>query len=314
MDLTAKEFELLLCEFCKQDLPLHFNVKHDEKEVGGESETERQIDVKISGRIGISDFLICGEAKNWNSPVDITTVDGLVGKYFLGEVRASKVILFSKSGYTKAAITRATALKIELLQPDELGHPIKAVPYVVGMCQLGMMIVKMIYDGREQNIMSVDPNEYVILKGGEQISFRQLVARNIVNQLRLMFDKTINTDLAKMNAKEFNVLYELKQKPGCRYNGNFEVEVNLRWDYFLENLNAGVLRHLNSDEVRIVDFQKTPLTAISNVLFSPSKIDFENKQDCINHLANNNPSKLIMVFNDPDQLERNPHRPLLLQL
>jgi hypothetical protein len=314
VDLTAKEFELLLCEFCKQDLPMHFKVEHDEKEVGGESEARRQIDVKITGRIGISDFLICGEAKNWNTLVDITTIDGLVGKYFSGEVRANKVILFSKNGYTEAAITRAKALKIELLQPDELGKPIKAVPYVVGMCQLGMMIVKIIYDGREQNLMAIDPNEYVILKGGQNISFSQLVARSVVNQLRLMFGKTINTDLAKINVKEYNILYELKQKPGYRYNGNFEVEVNLQWNYFLENLDAGVLRHLNTNEVRIVDFQKDPSKAISNVLLSPTKSDFEQKEDCINHLAKKFPSVMIMVFSDPDQLKQDPHRPLLLQL
>ena len=107
MDLTPKEFEELLCEFCKQDLPNHFVVEHDVKDSGGESGNRRQIDTKIRGRIGVSDILICGEANNWNEPVGSETIDGLVEKYLSGEIRANKVIVFSNRGYTEPAITRA---------------------------------------------------------------------------------------------------------------------------------------------------------------------------------------------------------------
>jgi len=93
MDLTPKEFELLLCQFCKQDLPPHFKVEHNIKDIGGESENKRQIDTKITGRLGISDILICGEARNWNEPLGSEAIDGIIGKYLSGEIRANKVIL-----------------------------------------------------------------------------------------------------------------------------------------------------------------------------------------------------------------------------
>ena len=70
MELTAEEFELLLCEFCKQDLPPHFTVEHNTRNIGGEPENKRQIDTRIKGKLGISDILICGEAKHWNDKVD----------------------------------------------------------------------------------------------------------------------------------------------------------------------------------------------------------------------------------------------------
>ncbi len=57
LELTAKEFELLLCEFCWQDLPPHFVVEHNTRNVGGESLNKRQIDTKISGSSGYLKFL-----------------------------------------------------------------------------------------------------------------------------------------------------------------------------------------------------------------------------------------------------------------
>ncbi len=50
MNLSPNEFEILLCEFSKQDIPENFTVEHDVKEVGDLSESYRQIDTKIRGK------------------------------------------------------------------------------------------------------------------------------------------------------------------------------------------------------------------------------------------------------------------------
>ena len=101
MELSSEQFEKLLCSFCAQDLPPHFKVEHNVKDVGGESKNRRQIDVKIQGKLGVSEIVICGEAKYWNEAVGSETIDGLVGKYFSGEIRANKVKTFLNLVKTK---------------------------------------------------------------------------------------------------------------------------------------------------------------------------------------------------------------------
>ena len=167
MDITAKEFELLLCEFCKQDLPADFKVEHDIRDIGEESGNRRQIDTKITGRLGISNILICGEAKNWSEKVGSETIDALVGKYLSGEIRANKVICFSIKGFTKPAVERAKLLGIELLEPSELEHPIQKIPHIVAIGYLGIMKVNVSYNGVQQNLFASSPQDYIILKGKE---------------------------------------------------------------------------------------------------------------------------------------------------
>jgi hypothetical protein len=103
MDLGAKEFEILLLEFCKQDLPTGFTVKHDVQMAGGESGSKRQIDVEITGRLGISEIVIYGEAKKWKRKLGNDTMDGIIGKYFSHESRANKVILYSNKWVCKGS-------------------------------------------------------------------------------------------------------------------------------------------------------------------------------------------------------------------
>src|SRR5687768_13158383 len=257
MDLTPAQFEQLLCEFCKQDLPPDFTVEHDIKDTGGESGNKRQIDTKIKGRLGISDILICGESKNWAEPVGIETIDSLVGKYLSGEIRANKVIVFSKQGFTAPAVKRATILGIELLEPMEIGKPIQQLPFVVAVGYLDQMMISMSNNSPQHNLMS-HPDNYVLLKGAEKISFSQNLYRIILDRLRRIPNKDIYSDLSKMNVEDHNVMYEIKQKEGYRYNANFEVEVCLKWDYFYQFLPEGVLKHVNSGKMKLVNLQGNP--------------------------------------------------------
>jgi len=100
--------------------------------------------------LGVSDILICGESKNWNKPVGSETIDGLVGKYLSGEIRANKVIVFSNQGYTAPAINRAKQIGIELIEPKELGVPIKNIPFIIGVGYLGQMIITATHKSPQQ--------------------------------------------------------------------------------------------------------------------------------------------------------------------
>ncbi len=311
MELTPKEFELLLCEFCKQDLPPHFTVEHDIREVGGESGNKRQIDTKIKGRLGVSDILICGEAKNWNEEVGSPTIDELVGKYLHGEIRANKVIVFSNHGYSAPAITRAKFLGIELLEPLERDKPLKPIPHIVGVGYLDQMIITLSHNSPQQNLMAINTDDYIILKGEERLSFHQFIFRNVVVKLKSMGIKTIYNDLSKLVIKEANVLYELRQKEGYRYNANFEVEVTLKWDYFFENLSAGVLRHINTGHLKFVNLQGNLFEILSKVLFSPTKGNYEIREECIKNVVEINAGHtFLLCMPDPDVHKTNPHEPV----
>lgn len=311
MDLTPKQFEELLCEFCRQDLPSNFTVEHDTKDVGNESGNRRQIDTKIKGRLGVSDILICGEAKNWSEQVGSETIDGLVGKYLSGEIRANKVIIFSNQGFTEPAARRGKILGIELIEPRSLGNPLQPLPYIVAVGYLGQMKVRISHKSPQQNLMAVDVNDYIILKGEERISFQQNIKRLVARQLKAIRNKTVDTDLSKITVKDTNVLYELKQKEGYKYNGDFEVEVSLVWDYFFEMLPTGVLHHVNSGEIKFVNLQANTFEALNKVLLSPTKGNYESKDALIENVIKKNPGHTFhFCLVDPDRNKTHPKEPI----
>lgn len=311
MELNATQFEHLLLEFCKQDFPPGFVIEHDYKETGIESENKRQIDVRIKGRLGISEILICGEAKNWNEPVGSEVIDGLVGKYLSGEIKANKVILFSNMGFTEPAITRAKKLGIELLQPYKVGSPIIKVPYIVSVGYLDQMIVEMVYDGTQQNLMSLQIDNYIILKGQERISFQQMIYRSVISSLRNLPNLDIHIEIAKLTVNESNVLYELKSVPGERHNGHFKVEVKLKWDFFVEDVDDSVLLHVNTDESLHVKLDSDKFAVLKKVLLSDTKRNYESRSACIISEADNVIANVFaIVMTDPDQNKTDPHNPL----
>ena len=311
MDLTFKEFELLLCEFCKQDLPPHFTVEHDIKEIGGESGGKRQIDIRIKGRLGISEILICGEAKYWGVPIGSDTIDALVGKYFSGEVRATKVILFSNHGYTKPAIERSKLLGIELLEPTDIGNPIKITPYIVGIGYMRQMVMQITHKTPQYTQMSVDLEDYTIIKGEERISLQQNIFRILKMRLILMGHKDFKTDLSAFLVKDSNVLYELNNSNGGHYTADFEVNVSLFWDYFIENFPAGMLRHVNKNKIIFVNLQGNPFKVLKKVLLSPTKINYENKDELLqNVILKNTGHVALWCMPDPDKQKIDPGNPV----
>lgn len=311
MDISPVQFEKLLLEFCKQDLPPNFVVEHDIKEIGGESGNKRQIDVRIKGRIGISEILICGEAKNWNAEVGSETIDGLVGKYLSGEIRANKVILFSNNGFSLPVVERSRKLGIELLHPKKLGHPILPISYIVTVGYLGPMTIEVTHEGPQQTFLNVNIDEYVIIKGAERISFHQFVYRQTVNTLRSAPELNLRIEVGTLKLKESNVLYELKSKPGYRYNGHFSIEVKLNWDFFAEDLDGAILHHVNTSSDLQLNLQGTDLEILNNVLLSPTKRNYDNRGECIIKEATNSDEHFLLVcIVDPDQHRLDPHHPI----
>ncbi|MFN8206591.1 MAG: restriction endonuclease [Bacteroidales bacterium] len=312
MQLTDKQFELLLCEFCRQDLPLDFNVEHDIKDVGEESGNKRQIDTKITGKVGISDLLICGEAKDWSDKVGSGEIDAIVGKYFSGEIRANKVILFSNSGYYEPAITRAKKIGIELLEPYEINKPISKIPFISAVGYLNQIQVKIAHKRPQENLFSGNFDDYIIIKGDERLTFNQYVKNNVVQKLK-RYDKVnsiIDLDIPQLTFEESNVSYELKQKKDFLFNGNFYITTNIKWDYFVENLEAGILRHLNTDEIKLINLQGSILETARKVLLSPTKINYEKKEDLMNDIINKHEFyKFFLCVTDPDRNKINPINP-----
>ena len=279
--ITPEQFELLLCEFAKKDLPLNFNVEHDIKDEGQESKNLRQIDTKITGKLGVADILICGEAKNWSKPVGSEFVDGLVGKYLSGEIRANKVIAFSNMGYTNPSIERCRKLGIELIEPAVLGEPIQEIPYIIGVGTIGQTLLTLTHNSQQQNLMALDQSQYVILKGDEKLSFNENLFRLVKAELGKITPKEITNDLSKLKIRDANVLYELKFKEYHKFNADFDMEVNIHWDYHCLKLPSGKLRHLNSNEEHFVHLSGDSMETLSKVLLSTEKTVYESKQQCI---------------------------------
>ncbi len=312
MDLSPKEFELLLCEFCKQDLPAHFIVEHDIKNIGGESGGKRQIDTKITGKIGISDILICGEAKNWNEPVGSETIDAIIGKYFSGEIRANKVILFSNEGFTAPAISRAKLCGIELLQPVEVGKALKTVPYIVGIGSLGRTTLRLVGKTAQHTIMSMNSDDYRIIKGEEKISCNQNIYRLLKPIVSKILDKTISTNLSRFTFKDSNVLYELKDKEHFHYTADFEIDQLLKWEYLVEYLPAGILYHVNTEQTKFVNLQGKLNDVILKVVSSPTRTYYDSREDLVHNILNKTDGHvLLLCLADPDELKVNPQKPLL---
>jgi hypothetical protein len=311
MNISPKEFELLLCEFSKQDLPENFTVEHDIKDIGEESKNYRQIDTKIKGKLGIAEILICGEAKNWGKPVGSETIDALVGKYLSGEIRANKVIAFSNKGFTEPAFTRAKQLGIELLEPEILGQPIQEIPYVVAVGSIGQMLLRLTHFTQQQTFMALNQDEYTILKGDEKISLIQNVFRLVTEKLKEMESRDINIDLTKIKVRDANALYELKSKEFHKFNADFDIEVNINWDYHCLNLPSGILHHLNSGDIKFVHMEGDVHQSMNKILLSPNKKIYESKTDCLEEISKYKGYIFNMCLIDPDRNKTNPNEPKL---
>lgn len=107
-----KRFEQLVADIQKDLAPEGFVVTPNDKILGQDTETMRQIDVSIRGNIGQFEMLMILEAKDYNVPVDVPTLEAFMG--LAKDVRAQKAGMVSASGFSKATKTAAAKSAIDL--------------------------------------------------------------------------------------------------------------------------------------------------------------------------------------------------------
>lgn len=91
-------------------------VQHDVQLVGS-SGAPRQIDVVVRHRQGLYEHLIIVECKYWNTNVSRLHVDALATA--VGDLKASRGVIFSTQGFQEGAVTAAAQFGIELFKVRE---------------------------------------------------------------------------------------------------------------------------------------------------------------------------------------------------
>ena len=71
----------------------------------------REVDVVAKATVGTYDIYISVECRDHKRPSDVTWIESMAKKH--ESLLTSKLVLWSRSGFTKAAITKAKALKID---------------------------------------------------------------------------------------------------------------------------------------------------------------------------------------------------------
>lgn len=100
-----KRFERVIHEIHAQFAPAGATVTIDEKILGHDSQTERQIDVSIRMDVAGYTILIVVECKDKGRPIDVEEMGAFNAK--VRDVRANKGVMVSTSGFTASAVTMA---------------------------------------------------------------------------------------------------------------------------------------------------------------------------------------------------------------
>ena len=103
--MNWKEYEIYITRHFQKLFP-DSKIKHNVRKVGLLSKTSRQIDILISGRISGFELTIIVDCKFFSKKVDVKAVESFLS--FLRDLKASKGVMITNVGYTKAAYNRAT--------------------------------------------------------------------------------------------------------------------------------------------------------------------------------------------------------------
>jgi len=132
-----KEYELYITRHFQKQFP-NTSIQHDVKRKGLMSRTKRQIDILIEGKLAGIDLAIIVDCKYFDKRVGIKEVESFLS--FLRDLKASKGILITNRGYTKAAHDRATydsqdvELRIIDFKDLEQFQGFMAIPYSGSHC------------------------------------------------------------------------------------------------------------------------------------------------------------------------------------
>jgi hypothetical protein len=130
--MNWKDYELYITTHLQRAFP-GSSIVHDARLPGIVSKTDRQIDILITEKVAGFEVKVVVDCKYFSTKIDVAEVDAFVG--FLSDVRASKGIMITKTGYTEAAHNRATfdtrdiELRILNFSDLEAFQSFLAIPY-----------------------------------------------------------------------------------------------------------------------------------------------------------------------------------------
>ncbi len=127
-----KEYEIYITKHFQRLFP-QTSIQHNVRREGLMSKVKRQIDILIEGKVAGFDLKIIVDCKYFNKKVDVKEVESFLS--FLKDLKASKGILITNNGYSKAAYNRATYdsqdIELRIINFDDLEkfQGFIAIPY-----------------------------------------------------------------------------------------------------------------------------------------------------------------------------------------
>jgi hypothetical protein len=106
-----RRFEKRIHEIHRRLAPKGAKITYDDKIIGLDSKSERQVKTSIRYRLAQYDMLLIVECKDYSDPVDVDIITSF--KSLAKDVRANKALMISTSGYTTAAIEMARSAGVE---------------------------------------------------------------------------------------------------------------------------------------------------------------------------------------------------------
>ena len=134
-----KEYEIYITRHFQKLFP-QTSIQHNVHREGLMSKTKRQIDILIEKKVAGFDLSIIVDCKYFNKKVDVKEVESFLS--FLQDLKASKGILITNNGYTKAAYNRATYdsqdIELRIINFDDLEkfQGFMAIPYSKSECAI----------------------------------------------------------------------------------------------------------------------------------------------------------------------------------
>jgi hypothetical protein len=248
MPKTGKGFENLTAEIFEalKNNPQYETVEKDVKVAG--ADCDRQIDVLLRGKVGPFDNITIIECKDYNKPVNITTVDALDS--VRRDINADKAVLVSRKGFTKKAIHKAKRLGIRLCT----AHSAANEKWKFDL-EIPFSITEFSVEAIQPNFLSrtpIDNIKELVFSSVCDIPINQIVAESW-NQGKLEYvegckEYSLVTDIEnawirKKNGKQVNVLLR-------------DITVTIKRNYYFGLFNnlesAKLLKYIEDDTGSVV--------------------------------------------------------------
>jgi hypothetical protein len=138
-----KKFEKHIHHIHAQLAPEGATIAYDDKIMGFDSKTERQIEITIRYKLANYEILLIIDCKDYAQPIDV--VDMGAFKSLAKDVRANKAVMISTNGYTPAAIEMARSAGIETrtyLNTESSDWPsVVSIPVLISQLNLDTWMV-----------------------------------------------------------------------------------------------------------------------------------------------------------------------------